>query len=77
MTLANKQNLQMHMKANHEHKEQKISCDSCNKTFSDNRHLKDHVLAIHEGIKNFKCESCSKTFSQKGNLNRHVQAVLG
>ena len=37
--------------------------------------LTDHILAVHEKIKNFICESCLKNFSAKGNLKRQIQTV--
>ena len=37
--------------------------------------LKRHVLAVHEGIKEFKCEICDKAFSQKSHKNSHMENV--
>ena len=50
-------------------------CNHCGKTFSKPGHLKTHVKAVHEGVKDQECNQCGKSFSQAGHLKGHVKAV--
>ena len=52
-----------------------IKCELCSKEFSHNRHLKQHVIHVHEGVK-FKCDKCIKEFSSKVHLKNHQQRKL-
>ena len=64
------QQLESHVKTVQKHK-----CDSCSKLFSQLRHLKNHIKAVHEHIKTQKCDECGKLFSTKFILRRHIQNV--
>ena len=49
-----------------------FQCQLCEKVYSDNRGLQDHIMIVHEGKKdNFVCEICSKSFSRRTSLAAH------
>ena len=50
-------------------------CDSCGKSFSTQRNLKNHFYTIHEGHKDYKCEDCGKSFSGAQYLKKHIHTV--
>ena len=64
-------------------------CDSCDKSFSSEGHLKRHVNTNHEQKKDliqlhttnesqkedYNCESCSKSFKNKYRLKNHIHTV--
>ena len=52
-------------------------CESCSKSFSEVRYLKNHVHTVHEGHKDYKCEFCGKSFSNAGGLKYHNRANHG
>ena len=45
-------------------------CPQCNKTFSNQKMLDNHMKAKHS---NMKCKICDKSFINVGNLNRHMK----
>lgn len=45
-------------------------CSACNKTFSSNVNLKQH-MQIHSGENSLKCDDCSKVFKRKFNFICH------
>ena len=47
-------------------------CDKCNYSNTLKKHLKSHVITVHEGI-HFPCSQCEFTATFKHNLNRHVK----
>ena len=48
-----------------------FECEICCKSFKHKHSLKQHMLALHKGIK-FPCEKCEKIFTRKTNLNKHL-----
>ena len=52
----------------------KYQCSQCDYQTANRIHFKNHVDAVHEGIKH-KCSSCEKTFSDKSNLQKHIQSL--
>ena len=46
------------------HKNEKLVCDICGKTFDTPRRLWSHTLVYH-GNKDYSCEKCQKTFLKK------------
>ena len=63
-----------------------ISCEICERTFTQKKNLKRHYVEIHPGMElpeNFKdlkdpketCSTCSKQFS-KANFQRHLKSCV-
>ena len=52
-------------------------CDQCDKSFADARHLREHVLAIHDKLKPFGCEICDFKCARIDNLNTHRKKSHG
>ena len=46
-------------------------CDSCGKSFTKLRELKQHLHTVHDGYKDHKCESCGKSFTSSEYLKKH------
>ena len=51
------------------------SCNECEKTYSSNDKLRNHIAIVHRGEKNFSCDKCDKSFGQKNHLKRHTDVV--
>merc|ERR1719412_1232752 len=47
-------------------------CAVCVKTFYSAEKLRQHIEAIHEGLKH-KCPHCHEEFSYKNKLNKHIR----
>ena len=59
----------------HEGKTEKLyKCDICSKFFSAKRHIRIHVLTVHEKRKE-ECSICDAKLSSKGKLTRHIKLV--
>lgn len=56
---------------------QSVSCQQCEKKFSRNAKLQDHIKAVHTEIKEkgFQCTKCVKKFARKDVLKRHQNEV--
>ena len=65
-------NLKKHIKNAHEG--EKLSCKSCDKSYTQSHNLKNHIKNVHEGTK-FSCKSCDKSFTQPHNLKKHIKIV--
>lgn len=54
-------------------------CEKCNKFFSTNGNLKNHILAIHENKRPFHCtfSGCDKSYSNKSRLIVHERTHTG
>ena len=46
-------------------------CQFCNKEYSINFHLKQHIRNVHEEKTKYKCDYCDKTFSKECDLSVH------
>ena len=57
-------------------KQKFLKCDKCGKEFSQSQSLKEHVLFVHEGIKNHVCDSCGKAFGTSSVLKHHQKVVI-
>lgn len=60
--------LSRHMKI---HKNEKYSCEFCNKEFSSAEKLHNHKERMHD-IKNYRCKICQKLFKSKEYVKRHL-----
>ena len=47
-------------------------CDTCDKTFTQQWHLKRHIL-IHDKVKHHACDYCDKRFTQNSSLKVHMR----
>ena len=57
------------------HQEQKhFQCKFCDSKFTQNCHLKRHVISIHDR-KSYKCEFCDYKATQKHHLERHSSSI--
>lgn len=50
----------------------KFTCDFCQYTSSKRVAMKDHVLASHLHIRQFKCDICDRAFTRKTDCLRHT-----
>ena len=52
-------------------------CELCDATFAYPGRLKQHVDAVHLGLRPFVCsyDGCNAKFTEKGNLNTHVRSI--
>ncbi|XP_051947182.1 zinc finger protein 341 isoform X2 [Xyrauchen texanus] len=53
-------------------KAQKLNCSFCDKVFTKNFDLQQHVRS-HTGEKPFQCIVCGRAFAQKSNVKKHMQ----
>ena len=72
-TFKQKRCLDKHTKHFHGDGEQGVACQLCDKVLYDSRVLKNHILAVHEGIKKYKCDFCEAGFSHKVSLSNHIK----
>lgn len=54
-----------------EGEKKKLVCQYCNKTFTKNFDLQQHIRA-HTGEKPFQCIVCGRAFAQKSNVKKHM-----
>ena len=47
-------------------------CGVCLKYFPDHHRLRNHILQVHEKVKDHECHICFKTFGQLGTMKRHI-----
>ncbi len=52
-------------------------CVQCNKTFSNNHSLKEHLKMLHQGIYRYRCQYCGRGFSAKQFLQGHLASHTG
>ena len=70
--------LRAHMKKIHEKKRQhEVSkeafyCDQCSFTSKNRTQLRDHIEAIHEGVR-YTCQTCGHIAPSKAMLKRHIK----
>ena len=53
----------------------KFKCDQCPYSATQKHHMKAHIEAVHDKIKNHRCEECGYASSRKDILERHWDAV--
>ena len=47
-------------------------CKDCGKAYSKPRELEDHIMALHQGIKNHICEVCGTALGSHSSLLKHI-----
>ena len=55
----------------------KLKCNYCERLFSVQRYLDDHIKNKHSARKAFSCDECNATFTLKNNLKRHEEQTHG
>ena len=65
-------NLRVHMRKH----SGDFRCAQCRRQFSQNRHLLDHVKAVHEA-RRLQCVFCQKWYSTRRALKQHVRTHTG
>jgi|GEM_PF-6901455 len=63
-------NLAVHMKKNHKKREGAFFCEICNKEFSEEGKLENH-MNVHTGKASFFCEICGDSFNEGFKLKVH------
>ena len=56
-----------------DHRESKIPCSKCDKSFMEIRNLKSHIQIVHEGKKPFPCKLCDKSCRSAFYLKKHME----
>ena len=59
---------------NSQKKEPLFPCTLCKYEATQQGHLKNHVRAVHERIKDV-CKQCNKEFADRSNLKKHIRIV--
>ena len=72
--------LKEHYEKKHEKEENKTSntpkifkCTQCDRQSSNKTHIQNHILRIHDKIKNIECEVCGKSFCENQELQTHIE----
>ena len=63
--------LTRHIRLVHEEKKRPHACNLCDKAFTQNVHLTQHIAEIHEKLKPHVCDLCNASFGRKSHLMRH------
>ena len=70
----NMNELQEHLKTQHDVGKARFYCETCGKSFSGAQILKDHVLREHtERQQEWSCDLCPKTYKLKRALKQHIK----
>ncbi|XP_073952665.1 uncharacterized protein [Choristoneura fumiferana] len=56
---------------------QEMSCSICHMKFTNNRRLRIHIAAVHEGLRPFKCSHCDYTAARKEEMKLHSRSHTG
>ncbi|MEX0657086.1 MAG: C2H2-type zinc finger protein [Nitrosopumilaceae archaeon] len=51
----------------------KFRCDQCEKTFSKQEELMQHIQVIHYKDLPYDCKECNRTFSNMEDMRTHLQ----
>jgi hypothetical protein len=54
-----------------------FTCDECGKDYASRPGLRDHIAAVHMGLKNFLCDLCDQAFGRRSCLAQHKQCHHG
>ena len=50
-------------------------CNECNARFLEESDLKEHVLVVHDGKKEFMCSVCESCFKEENELKIHIHQI--
>jgi KRAB domain-containing zinc finger protein len=68
-----RQKLAVHLSVHGQTK--KIMCDHCDKGFSQNGNLKEHIKRVHKKMTRYSCELCPYTSYTKREMSKHSDGV--
>ena len=58
------------------HEKIRVKCTKCDATFSQNRHLNDHVKTYHSSlVQEYDCLVCETSFASKNNMKQHYEEM--
>ena len=73
-SIIKKETLNHHKLKVHSSKEDlRVSCDECDKTYSNRDGLKRHKSSEHLGLRDYKCLECPAQFARKDTLDDHMR----
>lgn len=66
--------LTIHMR---QHTNSGYTCDQCGKKYNQKHLLRDHIVSVHDKVKNFVCtyDGCTKRYFTVNHLSHHVKAI--
>ena len=75
-TFKRKAHLEVHSNDVHsDDPKHKFQCEKCDFKTSHKYNFRNHVNAVHLGIRAYKCEFCEKTFTQRSHVRTHMKNV--
>ncbi|KAF3769838.1 hypothetical protein M406DRAFT_23532, partial [Cryphonectria parasitica EP155] len=66
-----------HMRSHNNERPYKCTYEGCDKAYSDNKHLKVHIVSAHTKETKFVCPQCDKGFATSQRLKAHALAHQG
>ncbi|GFS39539.1 zinc finger protein 26 [Trichonephila inaurata madagascariensis] len=76
-TFANKAGFQRHVLMHEKSKSGNFKCAVCEKKFSEEKLLNEHILAFHDFFTDFQCNLCETKFSSSYHLDQHMLSHSG
>ena len=59
----------------HKNREKHYLCITCNKSFSTNARLREHIRGVHVRDRKHICDACGKSYSASGKLKQHKKEI--
>ncbi|XP_057661601.1 zinc finger protein 182-like isoform X47 [Diorhabda carinulata] len=66
-----------HMSRHEDNLNHKFVCETCGKKLYSKVTLKEHIVAIHQGLKPHKCDQCNQSFANRLTLRLHKRRHTG
>ncbi|CAL1262068.1 unnamed protein product [Larinioides sclopetarius] len=71
-SFTNKLAFQKHILMHEQGRKAAFKCTLCDKKFSKEKLLNEHILTYHDFFKEYQCELCKRKFSTNGDLSCHM-----